>query len=129
MPDPTPPTSPPPAPSLQLTPGGTPVIPPQIAHDPQLVAFFTAALNTMPPGAVPVLLNRYKGYVLALIIPLLLTTWTNLKEIWDGPATVSAIKKRYEDDAARVEALEKKVEANTAKLEQVLRILESKDKP
>lgn len=129
MPDQPTPHTPTSAPALQLTPNGTPVIPtgqiPQLS--PELITLLNTALAAMPPGAGKQILKQYWGYILALVVPLLLTTWTNLREIWEGPARVAAIREEYQTDHEAVEALEKKVEDIETKLDQVLWLLRAKE--
>lgn len=115
-------------PPPQLTPKGTNIVivpatqgqPQQTASLPaELVPVFQAALQAMPPGA----LKKYWGYVLALLVPLALTTYTNLKQIWEGPAQVAAIKQEYADDHKEVEELKKRFDTLDAKLDKVLWII------
>jgi hypothetical protein len=75
------------------------------------VPLFTAAINSLPPGVGKTLLKQYWGYVVALLVPLLLSTWTNVKQIWEGPAQLTEIKADYEADHKKLEALSGDLEA------------------
>lgn len=124
--NPTTPNQPVPAAALQLTPNGTPVVPPgqQIPQlSPEIIALLNTALKAMPPGAGKQILKQYWGYILALVLPLVLTTWTNLREIWAGPQQLAAVREEYQADHEAVEALERKVAEIEGKLDQVLLIL------
>jgi hypothetical protein len=63
-----------------------------------LVPLFKDALDTLPPGALTQLIKKHWAVVISLALPLLLTTWTNIKQIWEGPATLAAIQEDYEAD-------------------------------
>lgn len=132
MPEPTNPTPPQDLPrAAALTPAGTPIVIPGAVPTgaepkhltPETVQLLTAALNALPPGAGKKLLTQYWGYVLALLVPLILTTYQNVKEIWQGPATIAAIRQEYADDHKAVEALQKRLDETERKLDQILWIL------
>jgi hypothetical protein len=79
----------------------------------------TAALNTLPPGAGADLLKKNWQWVAALLVPLLLTTYQNVKEIWSGPATIAAIRQEYADDHKAVEALKGQLDAMQKKAAEI----------
>lgn len=113
--------SPHPAPApAALTPAGTPVVPLPVQGPqqvpPDLQPLFTAALNAMPPGALQMLLKQYWGYAAVALVPLMLTTWTNLKEIWSGPASVAAITQAYAVDHKEVVDLKSNLDTLTAEV-------------
>lgn len=124
MPDPQTNATAPNSAPVAMTPHGTPIVVTGVAAQPgptpvlspEATQLLTAALNTMPPGAVQTLLRQNWGWVLALATPLLLTTWTNLKEIWSGPAAVAAIKQEYADDHKEVSTLKTNLDALTVEV-------------
>jgi hypothetical protein len=95
-----------------------------------MAGLLTAALNTLPPGAGAELLKKNWGYVVALLLPLLLTTYQNIKDIWAGPATLTAItetatkdRKAVEEVKTQLDAMQKKAGEIEVKLDKVLWIL------
>ncbi len=124
---------PPPAPSTalnsvyppQMTPRGTTIIVPAspgqpqqtVTIPPELVSAFHGALASMPPDTISVLLQKYWRWIAAAALPLALATYTNLKQIWEGPATVAAIKQEYVTDHVAVEANVKAIEAVKVQIE------------
>jgi hypothetical protein len=103
---------------VALTPSGTPIVvagvpaptqPPTLS--PEMAQLLTAALNQVPPGALKQILTKNWGYLVALAVPLLLTTWTNLQQIWEGPTQLAEVEARYDADHKRLEALAEDVAA------------------
>lgn len=129
-------TQDPPVPSTSLaraaalTPEGSPIVLPGVVTQgtpPTLsaegVQLLNAAYQAIPPGAIKSFLLQNKTLVVGLVIPLALTTYSNLKQIWEGPTAIAAVTKQSDSNRARIEVLEKKMEGLDGKLDKVLWIV------
>lgn len=92
----------------------------------ELLPLFQVAMESLPP--------KWKGYLLAAAVPLVLTTWTNLRQIWEAPATqaqitteltkhateMEGLKTQYKTLEEKMSALEKKIDDSDEKLDRLL---------
>ena len=128
-----PPTNDPPI--SALTPHGTPIILPGVSVkgtpptlDPAAVALLQNAYQAIPPGTIKTPLGQNWGYVLALCVPLILTTYQNIKEIWSGPAALAVVAKQADDDHKSIDGLKAQIEAVSKSVEAEVRASETAHK-
>lgn len=106
-----------------VSPGEPPTAAPTIP--PELVDLFRAAIETLPPNAITQVVKKNWAWVLALVAPLLLSTYQSVRQIVEGPAQVAALVASTAQDHADVVQVKKDIASIDTKLDRVLWIVQT----